>query len=590
MSIPIEINLPDAEWTCRWVSGFRYQKDARVGGITVSCKVAYATKEGTIKQLDSPLSSLHNTIAGSRLEVKNRIATPKYNSQQNRKLYIIDVPQEFASNEAEPLHTHLNLTDEQYYAYSDDLEYLSLAQGLQFPVTFGSTYAHCIPATKSNPTIDFFIIPSYEVLRHFFLLGSKLPTQLLSYFTGEGERATQSISELVTHPTGSPLIISHQEQRIGFLNIKEGVSELEKKCLARIAYIPQAFTCLELIKSSLLLSSLDKGFESKTLRTILPQNKSFKIAACGRKFKWQEKIYVIIDQIYDTNEEMPFDYIYFNPILDHRSKARKPGEVAETTKRESRAKVKPTDSYRITATEPGDNSQAAEIPERIETDYSFLDKPIITFNKLPKKNQKGHYSTTITTQEYDRIATLEEAFPGATAGRGSVTRQDKPQIKTYDPQHSKVKPFFEALTSLKNYTCDYLNFDQATPFFSNKYYLNHARLGSPYRVLLCLLKPLHEGVNTHIYVVWSGTIRYAVFYISDLGSLPLSLLTEICSKHFSKYGVNSEWKEEDTKQYRQYLESYAKYNPAGAKAAELAKRIEKQLTTIYKHNKPTNPK
>lgn len=574
MAAPIRINLPDGEWTCSWVSNFRYKKDKYGDGISVSCLVSYINSKGESKNIYSPLNLLYRTVIGSKLVVRNGDGSQVSNPAQHRAIHQVEVAEESLSQTASCLFYHLGLTYEQYtQALIDSPVFQELMRKCQLPPGFGYTTVHCLPNTASNSPIQYFILPSYEVLRYFFLQGNQLPHQILSYFTGKadkGERICQGIPELVAHPTGEPLVVLHKGERVAFLEVKEGLSKADVLCLARIAFLPQATDCLDEVRDGLLLNTArpDKlpndWYAFKSLRTILPQNRPFAIAACGREFTWQGKSYLLVDQIYDTREEMPFDKISYNPFVDHRSKAIPPNTVAQK-QQFPRAKTKPTASVQLTADERGNDNQLAALTDSVDTVSVFGAKPEVV--KLPKKDQTDHYHTVGLSEETSALLSLleqglEEAGPGRVRVNGGVP-----------DTHSQVRNLFKALKSLPNYRCTYLDLDHDPPLFRDEYHLNRTRPGLPYAVVLGCLKPFRNPAQANVYVVWASTIRYAFFYAPTLLPLDLSVLVQLHSSLFGKEGiVNLPTKEQ--------LEFCHRYNPADLSVEQLVKRMADNLQGI----------
>lgn len=575
MAAPIKINLPNGEWTCRWVNNFRYKKDRYGDGISVSCLVSYTNSEGEIKNVYSPLNSLYRTVIGSKLVVKDgTAASPISNPVQKRKIYQTEVTEDSLSQTASCFFYHLGLTYEQHSEASiNNSPFQELMSRLQLPSGFGYTTVHCLPNFDSNTNIQYFIIPSYEILRYFFLQGNTLPHHLLSYFTGQadkGKRICQGIPELVAHPTKEPLVVLYKGERVAFLEVKEGLSKAEVSCLARIAFIPQATDCLDKIREGLLLSSArpdklpDDWYTFKSLRTILPQNRPFTIAACGREFLWQGNSYLLVDQLYDTKEELPFDKISYTPLVDHRSKV-VPLNPAAQTQQAPRTRTKPAASVQFTADELGNENQPATLIDSVDTVSIFGVKPEVI--KLPKKNQTGHYHTVGISQEESTLLSLlqqglKEAGPGRARTGNSIS-----------DTHSQVRNLFIALKSLPNYRCTYLDLDHDPPFFRDVYYLNSTRPGLPYAVVIGCLKPIIGSTQANIYVVWASTIRYALFYTSALQPIDFSVLVDLYTEVFGESGIDK-----DLMQGK--LDFFHRFNPCDLSVEGLIKKIEGDLREI----------
>lgn len=580
MAAPIRTNLPDGEWTCRWVNDFCYSKDWSGKDISASCLVNYSNSSGEIKNLFSYSQNLYRTIIGSKVVVKNGTAISTIsNPAQNRKIYQTKVTDQFLSQVSSCLFYHLGLTYEQHsQAITDSTQFQELMRKLHLPPKFGYTNVHCITNPDSSSSIQHFIIPSYEVLRYFFLHGNTLSNQFLSYFTGRAGKdklVCQGIPELVTHPTGKPLVMPYKGERVAFLEMREGLSKTEILCLARIAFITQAADCLEEIRGSILLNSVqpdklpDKWYAFKSLRTILPQNQPFTIAACGREFSWQGKSYLLVDQLYDTKEEMPFDKISYSPIVDHRSKAVPLNPVSQK-QQSPRTKTKSAASPQLTANELGNDNQPTTLTDSVDTVSVFGTKPEIV--KLPKKDQKNQYHTVGISQEVSELLSLlERGIKEAGPGRAQVN-------SGVPDTHTQVRNLFLALKSLPNYRCTYLDLDHEPPLFRDSYYLNRTRPGLPYAIVLGCLKPYKSSTQVNVYFIWASTIRYAFFYAPTLQPIDLSVLTQLYNDIFGKEGIIKMPPEDK-------LEFCHRYNPADLSTEGLISRMETNLRSIIDSRK-----
>lgn len=584
MAAPLQIRLPDGEWTCRWVQKFHYGKDLYGGGVSVKCIVSYMNSDGLIKNLYSPLNILYRTVAGTRLVVKDHIAhAPDGNPGQNRKIYTVEVTAESLFEYSKPLFMHLGMDYNQYkQAISNDTSFKELTSKLQLPSDFAFAQVHCLPNPDSSSPIQYFIVPSYEILRYFFLQGNTLPHELLSYFTGQADKekgVCQSITELVAHPTGEPLIVPYKGKQVAYLEVKEGLSKAEVWCLARIAFVSQAEECLEQLKDRLLLNSVrpsklpEEWNKTLPIKTVLPQNQPFAIAACGSEFSWQGNSYLLIEQLYDVKENMPFDTLSYRPLVDHRSKAITP-KTADRKKVPSRAKTVAADSATLTGNESGNANQPTKFSDSVDTVSVFGVEPEII--KLPKKSQTERYHTIdMSPEESDLLSLLEQGLHESRAGRAQI---DADAPFTVLDTNNNVRNLFRALKLLRNYTCTYLDLDHDIPSLRPDYYLNRARPGCPYKVMIGVLKPASNSVQTTIYIVWASTIRYALFYEPALKGLELSVLVQYWQDIFSKNGI--------VKMPAENLIRFChRYNPASLSVNSLVDKIEKDLRNITNEQK-----
>jgi hypothetical protein len=379
------------------------------------------------------------------------------------------------------------------------------------------------------------------------------------------ERARRNIDELLIHPSGQPLIVLQGKSRIACLLVQEGLSPAEIYCLARIGFIQAAYDCLEIVKDSLLGSGLERvDYEYRGVQTQFPQDKPFKMAVCGQPFDWQGKTYVLVNQIYDTLEKMPFDQIAYAPFVDHRSQARLSGKENRLQIKRQGRQTTPAPGYQLTENQLGDANQPADITAFLETGYSYGERP------EPIKLDKTVGDVFI---EQSVISLLEQAQAQAGAGRGNVHRQDTVH---YPAGHNRATTLFQALDLIEGYRCWYFNLDQDTPSFVPKFFLNERRFGrqyDQYDVLLCCLEPLENVSKANIYLVWANAVRYALFYAPALRQLSWPVLTELCTKQFSQQGVYASVKQRSVKEYRLH-------NQLNKDAAGLADKIRNELDDI----------
>lgn len=580
MPIPIETDLPDGNWTCRWVGDLCYSewKD----GIQCTSKAEYADASGVLRRSYSSVHTLFMTIPGSELTVKNHVLQSFLANSANTKThppYTFDIAEQDLNKFSRRIHRSLGLSSENYKSTrTDELFSKTVLQRLCLPDDFAYSHAHCIPNTNPSYPVDFFLIPSYEILRYFFLHSSTLSEDLLSYFTGANERSTRSLHELYAHPDKYPSIKPQGSLRVASLLVKAGLREQEVNCLARIAFIQQAYDCLEVVKDSLLLRSLgEAAYTYKKIRTILPQDKPFKVSACGKPFSWKDKRYVLVDQIYGVKEQMPFDQVLYAPFIDYRSQKELTVEGKKVTSKQSVTRTKPAPNYRITSNQSGDLAQPADILALLETDNPF--EPLPPPIKLDKTGQTDRYQT-ISGHYIDQhlISTLQQGQAEINAGRGRLHRQDtKRQAST----SSQATALFDALKRLQEYKCFYLNLDETTPRFSFQYHLNKQQgANRPFDVLLCRLEPKAAGTKANIYLLWANNIRYALFYAPSLRPLSWEWLADQCATYFSKGGVYVTFPKDR-------LRDYSLHNQLRKNALQLADKISGELADILDDNIPS---
>lgn len=581
---PIEINLPDGDWKCRWISDLYYSKKSK--SISVKSRVCYETGSGDALTVSAAIQNMFMTIAGSRIRVKNSIVEQFYpNAQQTpeRQNYTVQVDGKSLRASSKRLYRHLGLDGESYKEIASNKEFLrNVAEPLRMPDKFAYSQAHCIPNTDfSQPdAIDYFLIPSYEVLRYFFLHGNMLDEYLLSYFTGQGERKTQSLHELYVHPSGKPQIELDGMRRLAPLFIREGLSEAEVNCIGRIAFIRQAYDCLEIAKDSMMVAGLKTGdFAYSKLRTVFPQDKPFKMAVCGQRFRWQNKNYLLVDQIYETEEIMPFDQVVYMPLVDHRSQAHIPEQDKKVQRPRAAPRTIPGSPSTRTENKAGNTDQPVHLTNFLLT-KSFFEKSIEPPLKLEKEGQTVRYqSRAIADIAQYLISVSGQAQAQADAGRGKGHRKDVAHHRANERQPTAL---FKAIGQLRGYKCSYFNLDQEIPSFNYRFYLNNQRgLDKPYDIVLCRLEPRNSMSKASIYLLWANAIRYAIFYAPALRQLSWANITDLCTNYFGKAGVYAFGKDGKFGVLAEQMRGYDRHNQLDKSADELTDKIGDELDNIF---------
>ena len=584
MSHQIALNLPDGDWTCRWIGDLYYKKDPVQGGITVEGKVTYSTGAAEPLTIRASVYNLFLTIVGSRLRVKDKVvrsfsANAQY--EPKRKVYLVPVTGKALTDSSTRLYRHLGISGAEYNQLKENSLFLrDVVQRLRLPATFGHSHAHCVPNTNPAYPVDYFLVPSHEVLRYFFLHEGGLARKLLSYFTGQGERLTRSMNELFVHPTGKPVIEQDGAHRTAALFVSEGLTDPEIHCLARLAFIPEAYLCLEMARDSLLLSSLENdAFGYGKLETIFPQNLPFELAVCGQAITWQHKTFLLVDQIYAVKEERPYDRLLYSPLADHRSQAVLSKEAKTVTTQKVTPKTSPSLPGRLTDAKLGDTNQPADLTSFLLTGYSFNDEPEVPI-KVEKTGQTTRYQTPVLALiAQNLISLLETAQAQADAGRGKMHRRDTVH---YAPNERPSATLFEALERLAGYRCSYFNLDRDTPSFDYLFHLNpHRGLGRPFDVVLCRLEPQNAPSKVSIYLVWANAIRYALFYAPALKQLPWATLADLCDNYLGMAGVYAFGKDGVYGSVlKGHMRGYDRRNQLNKDAVALARKIETELADI----------
>ncbi|GAB3636730.1 hypothetical protein GCM10027422_23200 [Hymenobacter arcticus] len=576
MAVAFEIDLLNGYWVCRWISNLRYEQNDNEEGVSLICQANYESRKIPVAYVHHTVYGLFALNVGLGFQVKDKTAIPNFSNAQRDKRegkphFIVNVFGESLTTASAEIHNHLGLSEAGYnHAIQYDIYLKEAVEKLHLPDNFACNYAHLVTNEDSNLPADYFIIPSYEVLRYFFLQGSILSKELLTYFTSPAEQASHSITDLVAHPTLKPTIYMDGKKRVATLLIREGLREEDINCLGRIAFSKQASKCLSMIRNSLLLnSSGSRDHSSNKLRTLFPQDNPFKLGVSGRRFTWMGKNYVLVDQIYDTAEDMGFDKIVYLPMTDRRSQ--KSLSKGQKDKIKKSPKTVPTPATILTENAPGNRHQQAEIDVFVETLEIFkkkLELPI----KLEKRDQQNRYKTTegiIVPQ--DIISILEKGKADQKAGRAKLYRRSG-----YSSESNEAFIFFSALAEINGYQVFYFNLDEAVVSFAKKHHLNKRLLSAVSRFDVLLCQFIIDNYN--IYLAWANNKRYALFYDKSLFKIDDSILEGYCNDSFRKDGVY-------TNEIGSKSIIYGRHNQRQVTSSAIAKKIENQLNGIVNKRK-----
>lgn len=142
---------------------YYYKKAPLQGGITVESKVSY-----------SPASLDHLKF------LRSFYANAQYEPKQ--KVYFVPISGKALTDSSRRIYCHLSISGSEYSEIAKNELFLrDIVHRLRLPAMFGHSHTHCIPNTNPAYSVDYFLIPSYEVLRYFFLhsaLGYYTPLEI----------------------------------------------------------------------------------------------------------------------------------------------------------------------------------------------------------------------------------------------------------------------------------------------------------------------------------------------------------------------------------------------------------------------------
>lgn len=445
---------------------------------------------------------------------------------------------------------------------------------------------HLLKSDRKVNDIDFFILPSYEVLRYFFLKSSELNKSLFKKFLLSGKALNNNNNELYIKAESNENGVKRY-----FLKTKQGLDDSEYCVIYRMAYIENAYKCVEEVRKSLLKSG-QRGieYEYKTLKTILPQDESFEVYCSGKRFQFKGKKYFIINEIHQTREHIPIkdvELIYFS------NRSRNPKKSGESNvsngnggKKRAVKKTTPTSDAKFTSEELGNDSLPAEIEINNASISFFEDCEKINFIEPDKISSGDSYNGTTTHNiPADILSLLDGIDKNSKNGRAntnSKTTSESGIIK------ERREVFYKAMNTLKSenkvVTFFQVHSDKQ-PSFSESNTLVESHIDEPlYSTVICQVKIRKNSEFLYIYVVKSDYLdneisRYAIFNNWLFKSYDLRKLKQMYDEEFSKKGIKFELKNNNYN----LKNSLEYHNQSDYDDKKLAEKIKKEIDCKIKN-------
>lgn len=436
---------------------------------------------------------------------------------------------------------------------------------------------HLLKSDKED--IDYFILPSYEVLRHFFLRGSRLNKFLFKKFLLSTKDYTNNNNDLFVK----------LESNVGgvkryFLMTKQGLSDPEYKVICRMAYVKNAYECVEKVRDSLLRSSQRNiDYEFKTLRTIIPQDEPLDVYCSGKRFHYNDKNYFLIDEIHQTKEHIPIkdvELIYFS---DRRRNPKESEDGIKPNdnggKKRTFKKTKPTSDVKFTSEELGNDATPAEIQINNHSSSFFGDSDdfnLIKHGKIESGNSYG--GTTTVNIPTDVLSLLEEIDKNSKNGRVNTNSSD-------DSENDFIKErrevFYKAITALRfdNMIVSFFQIESGKIEFTDSPTLVEPKKENlQYRTVISQIQLKYNGELVYVYIIKSDYLddevsRYAIFNNWKFKNYDLNKLRKLYQEMFFEKGINPKFYNNDynVKNSIQY------HNQSNYNYLKLAEKIKREI-------------
>ena len=577
----------DEIWEISFLDDFVYTKNSK--------QVFYISARIVLKKIESNFSKtlyfnidqIFNKVIGSFCDSEGNVVSNKFNLESEKFIFKVN-------------YSDLNKTSEKLIRYKDFNLGVDQIKNFENEILIPNKlynklhYApvHLIKGNRINNDIDFFILPSYEVMRYFFLKGSKLNKFLLKKFLFSKKDFKNEDNELYIK------LDSNNGEEGKFLLTKQGFSDVEYEAICRMAYLKNGFKCIEEIRKSLLINSQNNiEYEYKTLRTVLPQDEPFEILSSGKKFQFKGKNYLLINQIHGTKETLPIKDIMLlfftdrrrNKINDEREgkEGNDGGKDSRGNKKRTLKKSKPKENAKLTSELLGNADIQADIKIDSISDRSF-DGDKFNFTKLEKVSGEYKYNGTITIEiPKDTLSLLDEIDKNTNVGRANTVSNEKDNSVVDQLTKARREIFYDAIEAL-NPEFFGVHFFQISEGKNNQSLLLSSRtLVKPYKnddlfeTIICQVSIYNDNELYYLYLVKSDNhqdevSRYAIFNNNLFRKFDLKKIESLYIDFFSKKGLR--FKVEDLNNNRYNLKGSLEFhNQSNRKGSVLKDKIEKEI-------------
>ena len=583
-----EYELDDnVEYMVKWISDLKHIKNSNTGEYFMRARVFYKSLFQThdYRIVDADVNLLFDKVIGSIVKAKGKyINVVRSNPEISDQYHIFNVGVESLKEFSKPIFNHLGFNKNNPFINSKEIFNKNVSEPLSFKdEQFAFSYAHKIKCTSRDSDIDFFLVPSYEIFRFFFLKGSTLTKELFQYFTTDDEKANLIIKSLYFHTSnGKSINVDKSGKRVANLAIKRGLSNVEKECLFRIAFIENAFECIELIRECIYDnfhankdSNNSKAIYDK-IKTILPQNLPFAMAVFGQKFTWDNSTYLLVNQIYDTRETLPYDKISFTIMEDYKiiaSKRNSPNGSSINQKSSSIA----TSPSQLTSDILGNDDSKANIEIKVKSGFKF-DNEVIEIERLSPTEQIRVFGIETTNL-------IEREFLSICEGIGvnkDVGRAKTSNINDFDENDERRMKFLNAIKQINSYEITYFELSSNNTGYVRQSTVIRKMNNDNYNLIICQVK---SKDGRYCYIVRADNssndkARYGFFRTPILNAIDPASFRIIAFDLLKIYGLS--FTVDRLNKYKFIHKSFLRHNQSQYSAERLSKKMEEEIEEIFR--------
>jgi len=425
---------------------------------------------------------------------------------------------------------------------------------------------------------DVFIITSNELLRFFFLKGTKFINQIFYGFISEEESKTKRFDSLYLHPTEKD-IIDYKLEPIHkpFLFVKEGLSFEEIKAVFRIAFLPNTYNFVKKLQENILKVNNDKNINKSFIKykSIIPANNNdLKMIVSGTSHTIKGNNFFLVNEIHDIDEKLPFSKIFYLPFVDHRLNGIKEVNGNENGDQKPPVKngtTKPSSQSSVTDSELG-NKDLANIDVATIPGFRF-EKEEIEVEKLSKRPSKIKYSaSTNNSKENSQFTTSDKIDENSDNARANLYEGNKVNdrrrvafLKALKLLRDNEKFQLNFLKNVNEKGCEFSSLESMIDCYNNK-------IESKFNIILCELK---NSNNDYFYIIKTDTndddsSRLGIFYNDFFNKIEESKISKLLRDKFGQSGVNA-------KIDISYVDFYEKMNQSDSTSLDLKSKIKKRL-------------
>lgn len=294
------------------------------------------------------------------------------------------------------------------------------------------------------------LIPSSEIARFYFFKGHKLIRKI---FKNSFECEFGSSTTIVTE--------EKPEIRTLFAHQKEGYTNSERIVLAQLAIDKNVNKSVSYIYNNILSvkSKINKEGKKTSLpfiKTKLFQVDEFDMEVSGYYFDSPYNSIYFVNQILHTNEDVLFDNLVWNPLIDHRSikdKEYRDNLPTNDYKPKPRLATSETNLHINPNDKPNSSSIITNFNVELESNPNPFSSKQITVIKSDKIDQSFQYKGkfTIYNKLGNKITTNEQGDSKSEILKGVLNYQEKQDAENYIKYHSN---FIKEL--VKGLKTDYL--------------------------------------------------------------------------------------------------------------------------------------